>query len=193
MNIRNKKFLEGLLEEVLEDYNIAKIRNDEDHKVLVFYNLEDGYKIFEDYEVAEEDPYAYAESISDDEERKKYLELIKNNNDLKAYNIIYPGEEVHVCSYPDLVWILICLLHSEASIEVKVIYYYLALRGCSSYRLALSLGISKQALSQFLNGVRKLNQNRLEQIAKVLDFSVEEYLKEPSSFVIEKPKNLDCS
>lgn len=116
--------------------------------------------------------------IKDD--RKVYIDY-RTNVDSSIDNFQY--KKVTCLQF---IWILICLINKEKSLETKVVIYHMCLNKITAYKLAQLLNISKQMISQCLNGSRKFSQTRLEEIAVILNFSLDEYKKIEADYVIDE-------
>jgi len=85
------------------------------------------------------------------------------------------NELKHTTSLKEVAKIICELRYPKYSSSQIVLMVAIISNNCTPYKLAKLLGISKQAVSQFLKGEVALPQRRKEQIAQLFSFDVKEF------------------
>lgn len=148
------------------------------YETIVFYIDRDGVKCFYDYEVADTD-----EPTLPFDADELDIKIYNTYQKAKAEGLIVPGytniynsgESFEFMPLKEAIKLIASLEYPTYSKDVITIYTNLWIHDITPYRLSQLLGVSKQFISQVLNGSKTLTIERKQQIAEVLKFDIKEF------------------
>lgn len=185
MNSKVINFLEYQKKEILEDIALFSPLT---ACILFYQEKEDGLHYI-DYEVANtEEPKLDIFPNQLDYEVVEGFKKAKEEGRLvpEFTNEIYDDELYKVISLKDLLKIILKIQNPNLSNDSIVIQSYLLINQMSSYKLAKEVGISKQAMSQFLLGQRPFPDRVKKDIAVLLKIDYDEFSEEIDHFLFDE-------
>lgn len=172
--MKPEQVLESIRLSMLEDLGVYSPLD----ACVVFFKKKDDGIHFQDYEMAQTEEPEIDLDWNDDEQKsiQDYLELKEKGCIVPGLtNAIYPDESYEIMSLKEALTLVAMLEYLDYSSDVIITYVNMWIRDVTPYRLAQILGISKQSMSQFLNGIRPIPLDRKKQIAELLKFDIAEY------------------
>lgn len=185
MNSKVFNFLEYQIKEILEDILLFSPFT----ACILFYQEKVDGLHYVDYEVANtEEPKLDIFPDKLDFEIVEGFKKAKEEGRLVPdfTNEIYEGESYKIIPLKDLLKIILKIQNTNLSNDSIVIQSYQLINQISSYKLAQIVGISKQAMSQFLLDQRPFPERIKKKIATFLKFDSSEFLEEIDHFLFDE-------
>lgn len=185
MNTLINSYLDYIKKEILEDILLFS----PSYASILFYNEKEDGPHFTSYETADpEEPTLEATSDSVDRLIFDHYEKAKEEGRLVPglSNEIFEGESYKIMPLKDLLKIILKIQNPNLSNESITILAYQMINLTSSYKLAQIIGISKQAMSQFLLGQRPLPERIKKEIAIVLKIDCREFSEDIEQFLFDE-------
>lgn len=185
MNTLINSYLDYIKKEILEDILLFS----PSYASILFYNEKEDGLHFASYEIADaEEPTLEATSDSVDRLIFEHYEKAKEEGRLVPglSNEIFEGESYKIMPLKDLLKTILKIQNPNFSNESITIIAYQMINLTSSYKLAKIIGISKQAMSQFLLGQRPLPERIKKEISIVLKIDCREFTEEIEQFLFDE-------
>lgn len=185
MNSKVFNFLEYQIKEILEDILLFSPFT----ACILFYQEKVDGLHYVDYEVAnKEEPKLDIfpdmldfEIVEGFKKAKEEGRLVPNFT-----NEIYEGESYKIIPLKDLLKIILKIQNTNLANDSITVLAYQMINQTTSYKLAKMVGISRQAMSQFLLGQRPLPERIKKEIAIVLKIDYSEFSEEIEQFLFDE-------
>ena len=185
MNDLINSYLDYIKKEILEDILLFTPSYDS----VLFYNEKEDGPHFASYETADaEEPALEPSSDLVDKVIYEHYQKAKKENRLVPglSNEIFEGESYKIIPLKDLLKIILKIQNPSLSNEAITVLAYQMINLTTSYKLAQSIGITKQAMSQFINGYRPFPEKVKKDIADLLKIDYSEFSEDIEQFLFDE-------
>ena len=185
MNTLINSYLDYIKKEILEDILLFS----PSYASILFYNEKEDGLHFASYETADpEEPTLEATSDSVDRLIFEHYEKAKEEGRLVPglSNEIFEGESYKIMPLKDLLKVILKIQNPNLSNESITILAYQMINLTSSYKLAQMVGITRQAMSRFINGYRPFPDKVKKDIADLLKIEYSEFSEEIEQFLFDE-------